>query len=785
MSLKRIHSLSLPPLLAVTFLLAGSPAPSRAETNFGQVSMHVANMLQDNHYSRLHFDDTLSERVLTNYLASLDYTKRFFTQDDVDEFTSRYATTLDDEVKMQNIQPAFEIYEVYEKRVAERIAEALELLKNEEFSFDDDDTIEITRKDSSWPRDAAAAKELWRRIIKNQILQEELQRIGVEEEDAAETEAKGPGAEKKKKEEEKEEKDAGGAGEDTADADKKIRDDLIERWDRVLKGLKDNDEEEIVNYFLTSIALAYDPHSDYFSHREVDNFQISMRHSLTGIGAMLSMVDGTAEIQGLVVGGPAHKSKRLNVQDRIVGVAQGIEGEMVDIVDMNLSKVVELIRGKEGSIVRLNVIPAGLGAAEVKEVAIARDTVELKDKLANAEVIVTKDSNDEELRLGWIYLYSFYADMNGGSTSTTTDVRRLVERLMKEDIGGLVLDLRGNGGGSLEEAINLTGLFIPRGPVVQSKDWRGNVEFRRSRNRYPVYDGPLAVLTDKASASASEILAAALQDYNRALVIGEKATFGKGTVQTIMPVSRQMPIFSDKERAGALKVTIQKFYRIAGGSTQLRGVIPNIILPSRADVLDIGEESLDNPLEYDVIAPQQFYTLDEEPFPVRELMRRSSVRIDNDRDFQYILEDSARIKERIDKNVMSLNKEERLNEAEESKQRNEQRDEERRERFAKVREAEKDLFTTYKLTLDNVDETTLTLRDSFSDEESSGMILGNANKEDADKSLEYPHGFDPVKLETLNIVADFIELKRASASKTVKVTPAPAAGDSPAPQRVE
>ena len=778
-------------LFTVSALAASFTNLAKAqETDFGQVGMHVANMLQNNHYSRRPFNDELSQQLLKNYLESLDYTKRFFTQEDVDRFTEKYGTKLDDHVQMQDKHPALEIYALYEQRVRERIASAKKLVQETEFTFDNDDTIEITRSESDWSANKAEADDLWRRIIKNQFLQEELAREGVDDE----VETDGPGVaepdgadgitpvvpktstEDGEKGATAELKEGGAKIEDEELTEEeliaKTRKDLTERWDRVLKELADNDEEEQINYFLSALAMTYDPHSDYFSHQEVENFQIQMRHSLTGIGATLSMVDGMAEIQGLVVGGPAHKSKRLDVEDKIVGVAQDIEGEMTDIVDMKLSNVVELIRGKEGSIVRLKIIPAAGDAAEMKEVAIVRDTVELKDKLANSELIITKDSVGKELRIGWIYLYSFYADMNGGTTSTTTDVNRLLLRLIKENIDGLVLDLRSNGGGSLEEAINLTGLFIRRGPVVQSKDWRDHIELRRSRNPYPIYAGPLTVLTGKASASASEILAAALQDYNRALIVGETSTFGKGTVQTIKPVAHAMPIFSDKERAGALKVTIQKFYRIAGGSTQLRGVIPDVILPSRADALDIGEASLKDPLPYDEIDPQPFDLFNDAAFPVAELSRRSEVRIENESEFQYILDDIAQIKDRLDKNVMSLNKEIRLTEAKENKDRNETRNDVRRKEFAEIKEDEKGLFTSYRITLDNVDETTLTLRDDFSDEEASGMITGSKSKEDDEdeKALEYPHGFDPVKRETLAIIQDYIEIKRSGAVTTVKVS---------------
>ncbi len=769
----------------LTFLLfaclaIGAPVAGAAEAKYGQVSKAVGKMLEDHHYSQLDFEDHISRQLLENYFEALDYNRRFFTQEDITRFQAQHSNFLDDQVKAGNADAAFQIYDLYEKRVRERIAKVTKLLEEGEFDYTLDETIEISRKDSTWPTDEVDADNLWRLSIKNQLLQEHLALIAEQKaKKESEEEDESPSDENSNSPESELEAEA--EPEEKKDPDREIRDKLIKRWDRVLKSLDDNDKEEVVNIFLTALAMTYDPHSDYFSFRDLANFEISMRHSLTGIGAMLSMVDGMAEIQGLVVAGPAHKSKQLNVNDRIVAVGQGIEGEMVDIVDMKLPKVVELIRGQKGSIVRLKVVPAGSDSAATKEIVIVRDTVELKDKLANAELIETKDVNGQDVRIGWINLYSFYADMNGGSTSTTVDVRRLLERLMRENIDGLVLDLRGNGGGSLEEAINLTGLFIQRGPVVQSKDWRGNIDFRRSRNRYPVYDGPLVVLTDKASASASEILAAALQDYNRSLIVGEKSTFGKGTVQTIMHVSREMPIFADRERAGALKVTIQKFYRIAGGSTQLRGVVPDLTLPFRTDALEIGEESLENPLAYDTIPPQQFVPHSATPFPTQALRDRLHKRIAHDPEFQYVMEDSKRIKERFDKNLVSLNKEERLREAAENKQRLEDRDAERRDRFAKIRETEKGLYTTYKLTLDNVDETTLTLRDDFSKEESSGMIM--AGSDSADESLEYPHGFEPVKREALHVLEDLIEINRTNAARTVKVSNPPGEKE-PAPARV-
>jgi carboxyl-terminal processing protease len=365
------------------------------------------------------------------------------------------------------------------------------------------------------------------------------------------------------------------------------------------------------------------------------------------------------------------------------------------------------------------------------------------------------------LKIGWINLSSFYADMEEGTVSTTEDVQKLLARLIKEKIDGLVLDLRGNGGGSLEEAIRLTGLFVPAGPVVQAKDWRGSISFRECENEKAFYDGPMIVLIDKTSASASEILAAALQDYRRALIVGDKSSFGKGTVQTILPVERFMPFFAKKDRAGNLKVTIQKFYRIAGGSTQLKGVEPELVLPSIRDVLDIGEASADNPLPYDTIPARKYNLVTKNPFPLDELRKRMDERIKNNPEFQIIMDESKRLKERIDRNTLSLNLAEREKETAETKQRREKQDAEREIRAKEVAAKLKDGgFKTYHLTLDNVNKAELVPESAFSREQSTGMRMA---KKDDDEDAEpagskFPYGLEPMKLETVNILRDFLEL---------------------------
>lgn len=766
-------SLRLPALLlalASATLLSWTPRAA-AQTDYGEIALKVAEMLEDEHYLRQPFDDSMSERLLDIFIEYLDYSRVYFTQEDIDRFYAEYRTELDDLIRDRDINAANDIYDVYQQRVKSRVALVKELLgKEDEFQFDSDRSVEISRKDSSWPADAEASDALWHDLIEGELLQETLRRESAakaKKEKEADTPPSGdegegdsPSADASseeasqtpklasKKEDEKEEESP--------------RELIIKRYDRVLESINGNDVEDVAVMFIKSLSRAYDPHSEYFSQSQYDNFRIQMNKSLQGIGAMLqSEEDGTASIQGLVVGGPAHKGGELQVMDRIVGVGQGDDGEIEDTVDMKLNDVVEKIRGDKGTTVRLKVIPVDSpDGAETKIIAIVRDKVDLKDSLASAELIETRDENGDPLKIGWINLLSFYSDMDGGKTSTTADVQRLLVRLKKEGMQGLVVDLRDNGGGSLEEAINMTGLFIPRGPVVQSRDWQGRVDYKTSMNRDAIWSGPMAVMTNRSSASASEIFAAALQDYNRALIIGEKATFGKGTVQQLRPVQTSrllLPFRAGGTMNGALKLTIQTFFRIDGNSTQLKGVIPHILLPSTTDVLDIGEGALSYPLDVDPIDPQPYELVHRGAFAVKALQDRADERMAENREFQYITEDIEEARKRIDANVISINRAQREKEAEELEARREERKEERIKRFAEVREEEEDLFTIYALTQNNYDKD-LVLKSDLSLEESSGMMMGNKNKEeDPDaKALEYPHGLDPYKREAINIVTDFI-----------------------------
>ncbi len=743
------------PLHAALLALLTTATPAPAETNFGQVAMNVAYMLQNHHYSHQAFDDEISKRVLDSYLNFLDFSHIYFTQQDVDKFKTDYETSLDEHVITRNISPAIEIYRVYEQRVTDRVAYATKLVNTKKFTFDSDRKLTLKRDKAPWPKDGAEADALWSDLIEGDLLAERLADVAkVEAQKKKEAEAKA------KPESEKAKADAK-ASKTAAVPEESPEKRVLKRYERQLEQLAENENEDIVNYFLSCLATSYDPHTEYMSQQETDNFKITMQHALVGIGALLSSKDNVAEIQGIVVGGPADKQGELKINDRIVGVAQGVKGEWVDIKFMKLQKIVEMIRGKSGTTVRLKINPAEADDPSIlKEITIVRGEVQLKENLANAELLVTPPVDGKTSKLGWINLASFYADMEEGTVSCSADVERLLKRLMAEKIEGLVIDLRRDGGGSLEEAIKLTGLFIPRGPVVQAKDWRETITWRDCENDRPLYEGPLVVLTDKASASASEIFAAALQDYRRAIIVGEKSTFGKGTVQTILPVERYMPFFSDKSRAGSLKVTIQKFYRIAGGSTQLRGVVPDVQLPSIRDVLDIGEDSLPYALPYDTIKPRTFTYASKTPLPLEQLRARVQGRISGNPEFQYIIEDTTRLKARIDENYVTLNQVDRLKELDENKARGEARKEERKKRTADLAAKTKEGFQEYRLTLDNVDKQELVKESAITKEQTTGMRMATAGEDSDDSDASaFPFGIEPIKLETLNILRDLIELK--------------------------
>src|SRR6266576_352948 len=594
--------------------LASTPALP-AKTDLDNVCVSVGRLLEEGHYTHKQLNDDLSGKILHSYLELLDFSHLFFTQEDVNAITEKYGASLDDDILLGNLKPAYEIYDLYQKRVDERVAKVKEFLK-QPVGFKTDGTIDFRREKSPWPKNAAEADELWRGRITSELLQEHLSEHPIE-----------PGPQL-----------------------------VARRYDRLARNVHESDRDEQAKFFLDAVALAYDPHSEYLSESDLKNFSINMGLSLVGIGAMLRTEDGYAKIESLVPGGPAQVDGRLKVGDRITAVGQGT-GDIVDVRDMRLGTVVGMIRGQIGTKVRLLVIPADAAdPSKRKNVELVRDEIKLKDQEARADIIIKKDDEGRAVKLGWITLPSCYADMDHHAKSTTKDVLALLKRLKKENISGLVVDLRRNGGGSLEEVISLTGLFLKSGPIVQTKGSNGNIVISSDPDPGIAYGGPLIVLTSRQSASASEIFAAALQDYGRAVIVGDQCTFGKGTVQTILPIGRFASLLgSHSEDDGALKLTIQKFYRVAGGSTQLHGVASDIVLPSLSDLPEFGEGALKNALAYDEVAKAKYTKWsDNHSLFIDQLRRRSEERVKGDPEFHYVMEDMNRLRHKIDENRIPL-----------------------------------------------------------------------------------------------------------------------------------
>jgi carboxyl-terminal processing protease len=725
---------------AVLLLSVVAPEPLYAKSDAEQICVSVGRLLEEGHYTHQPLNAAVSRKFLQTYLELLDYSHLFFTQKDIDALNTKYAEALGDDILLGNLKPAYEIYDLYAKRVDERVAKIKEFL-NGPVDFKTDGSIELSRQKTPWPKDEAEADELWRGRITNELLQEKLSEHPIE-----------PGPQL-----------------------------VARRYARLARTVHEEDRNEQLKLYLDALAQTYDPHSEYLSKADLKNFSINMGLSLVGIGAMLRSEDGYAKIESLVPGGPAQTDGRLKVGDRITAVAQG-QAEYVDVREMRLDKVVEMIRGKKGTHVRLLVIPSDAAdPSKRKSVELVRDEIKLKDQEARADIIIKKDENGDPVKLGWLTLPSFYADMDRHSKSTTRDVLALLKRLKKENIAGLVVDLRRNGGGSLEEAISLTGLFLKSGPIVQTKESNGSIRVSSDPDPGIVYSGPLVVLTSRQSASASEIFAAALQDYGRAVIVGDHNTFGKGTVQTILDLGRFTSLLGSRSQDdGALKLTIQKFYRVAGGSTQLHGVESDIVLPSLTDQPEFGEGALKNCLPYDEVAAARYTKWsDTHSLFIDQLKRRSADRVQNMTEFHYVMEDVARLQQKIKDNRISLNEDGRRKEIEEDKIRKETR---AKERLARHEEEPR----IYRLTLDSVDKPNLQLimyPGKLAEAKAKGAptkVAPEAAPDDesevigAEDDTKEPV-IDPERDESLNILADLVDLSRGPKTASANSNKAPAA----------
>ena len=586
-----------------------------------QITLAVVSLLKRGHLTRHEVDDEKSERCLKGFLKTLDPMKLYFYQSDIDDF-NQSATELDDQFRRGDISFAYKVFNTFLQRIDERVAMIDELLQMKH-DFTVDEEMVIDRDAARYPRDGAEARERWRKRIKYDLLVQKAD--GLEGQEAI--------------------------------------DKLHRRYHSFARRMHQTDHDELLEMYLTALTSGYDPHTNYMSPSTLENFEIQMRLQLDGIGAALQSVDGYTIVSKIIPGGAADKDGRLKPEDQIVGVGQGTDGEIVDVVDMKLSDVVAMIRGKRGTVVRLKVKPAGETGTKIYN--ITRAKIELKDSEARAHVFEEGRKPDgTPFKIGVIDLPSFYMDMTGARLrlpnykSTTRDVRRILDEFRNKGVDAVIMDLRRNGGGSLTEAINLTGLFIDRGPVVQVKDADGEVQHYDDLDRGTAWDGPLLVLVSKLSASASEIFAGAIQDYRRGLIVGDRTTHGKGTVQTLRELGRELFIGPNPPQLGALKITMQKFYRPSGDSTQNRGVVSDIELPSLTEHLDIGESDLDYAMEFDRVKrvpfrPENYV----QPQIVHQLNMLSRQRRQNSEDFKKVQQRIERYLERKNKKTITLNEE--------------------------------------------------------------------------------------------------------------------------------
>lgn len=591
------------------------------------------------HYSPRKLDDALSEQVFDRYLESLDGDKLFLRAEDVAAFEA-YRLQMDEAILSGRLAPAFEIFKVYRQRVEERTAAIRAALK-QDFDFSVDESYSFDRKEAAWAQSVGELDELWRLRVKNDVLRLVL------------------------------------AGRELD----KIRDTLDKRYKNFGERVRQIDAEDVFQTFMNAYAGAIEPHTSYMNPRTSENFNISMRLSLEGIGAVLSRNDEEfTVVRSVVPGGPAALSGQIKPGDRIVAVGQGESGPMVDVVGWRLDDVVDLIRGPKDSIVRLDVLPAEAGIdGEHVLLSLSRQKVKLEEQAAKRQIIEMGEGEDAR-RVGVISLPAFYQDFEGRRRdepdyrSATRDVARLLEELKAEGVEGVVIDLRNNGGGSLNEAVELTGLFIDTGPVVQVKDAGRRVSIETDRKPGVAWEGPMAVLINRASASASEIFAGAIQDYGRGLIMGEP-TFGKGTVQNLVDLdafSRENP------GLGHLKITVAQFFRIAGGSTQHKGVEPDIAFPVTWDATEYGESVYDNALPWAAIAPARFESYGDFSDLLPILRTKHEARIAEDQEFQWWIEDVKEYRDLRERKTISLNEATRRAERERNEARRTARDAQRK-----------------------------------------------------------------------------------------------------------
>jgi len=667
-----------PPVPAASAVLA----PTEQEN---YVARRVADIVAREHYRRAPLDDHLSSLILDRYLDAIDGGRSYFYASDIAEF-EKYRYELDDAIKSGDVEPAFVIFRRYQQRSRERMTYAIDLL-NRKPDFDIDESFNFDREKEPWPANAAEMNELWRKRVKNDALSLVI---------------------------------AGKQWTEAADI-------LRKRYEHVEKRMDQSKPEDVFEAFMNAFVLSLDPHSNYFSARNSEEYNIQMSLSYEGIGASLQLTDDYVTVIDVIPGGPAATSGKLAANDRITAVGEGKAGELTDVIGWRLDDVVQKIRGPGGTMVRLQLLPAGAapGSAQ-KIVEFTRNRVSLEAQAAHKAMRVVQ-RNGHDVKVGIITVPSFYQDYDASRAgvkdyrSTTRDVQRLIGELRKDGADVLIMDLRANGGGYLPEAESLTGLFIDKGPVVQLRDTTGRIEVDDDPDPAIFYGGPMIVLVDRFSASASEIFAGAIQDYGRALIVGQQ-TYGKGTVQNAHPLN--YTIFGRKPELGQLNVTIGKYYRITGESTQDRGVTPDIALPSLIDASEVGESTRDRALPWDHIEPATFRTEGDLKQITGTLEKLHEERTANSADFRYLHDDIAALDAVRSQKSLSLN--------------------------IKTREAERKRLESERLDRENAwraahDMKPVKSLDEIKDDAAAGILLDEASQIAADLAVTTVHRVVPTQ----------------------------------------
>lgn len=609
------------------------------EKNHDEINKRVTRILSRYHLKQFRLNDSLSSLIYNNFIESLDRNKMYFLKSDIEKF-DKYSEKFDDFLYSGNLKVPYEIFNTYKTRVNERIEFVIERLK-QEFDFSLDENYRPDREDEPWVETKSEIEDVWRKRLKNSMLSKLL----------------------------------------AEDSLKKAREDLTSRFKQFHKSILQYKSEDVFQLYMNAFTRALDPHTSYFSPVTSDNFKINMSRSLEGIGAQLKMENDYTTVVKIIAGGPAKKSGELHPDDKIVAVAQGKNGEFVDVVGWRLDDVVQLIRGEKGSVVRLRILKADDGPAATPEtITLVRDKIKLEDQSAKKEIFQIEE-NGLNFKLGVIKVPAFYIDFDAKRKgekdykSITRDVKRLITELQEEGIDGLIIDLRTNGGGSLQEAIDMTGLFIDKGPVVQVKDIKNSIDVGKDDDKGFVYDGPLAVMINRYSASASEIFAGAIQDYERGVILGEN-TYGKGTVQNLLSLGKFFPDINEK--LGQIKLTVAKFYRVTGSSTQRKGVQPDIFYPSPVEPDEWGESAKQSALKWELIRNTDFQKFNDSLSGfIPELKEKHEKRVAKNVEFKTYTDKMEERRKDDDENLLSLNYKKRKAEQEKDEQEEQKEDEER------------------------------------------------------------------------------------------------------------